>query len=1086
MGETPTAFPIDWKTVRSAGTQLLTRALGEPIFEPATADAEERQRTSDAEGRLYEHLPSGLPVVQAGTPLEFGAVLADRHRSDRSWYVPEYVGSVPEEPLMLCEVVGHQSGEPVWGATLRYAFESRTPPAVAERTDDGRLEAAPTRITETTLRIPEVDAQTGEREWVEHESVALEDGVVTFELTGERLKQAYQLIAREDPERDGQARPALVFAVGVDAWEDTAGVDANDGSDADLVWSQPVVSRRLDDVDDGTSVGFEPPAGQGRYFEAPPVVLGAAQTDETRGAVGVTVGSVETTGVEVGLERPTGGDGDRPRERVPARRGRDATDRDSSDERDSRRVRSHDRRRRDAVVRDHRDRDSSERRERSRTRVPSRRGRDATDRSRDDEDRPRERVPSRRGRDTTDRSRDDGDRPRERVPSRRGRDATDRDSSDERDSRSARARNRRSRDVVVRDHRERDSSDPEPSVEPETVGVVVLPEGPVLDAEGEAVGEAVLERSPSTAAWSAVELAGEVDDPVVLAQAAGDGHVAVGLRNVSASGFEYALEPWDGAEPTRVGFAVLRTGGYELLDGTVIDAGTVETDGEWASTALRSGFDDEPVVISQRQTADNGPDVVTRQRSVGTDRFRTRLQRSERGAALTDETVGYVAVERGAPRYDLRTVTLEEPVPVGYPCEDNRHAYAAVTDSGETVTVGCGPPWEEPLPDRQHYERLRDGSVPAPVSVFRSLSERDTFLVVPNRYVIGRDPETGAPSVYVAGKASPSDDRLTLVQLDVALVPALSPYDRAAIYKHLYGHTREVDGVPNAPILQWPTDLFGALEAFEWTSGLEVEGTPTPVGGGLRLTANFRDTAQATLAFDRLRQRGSNLSGSVEWAFGDATSAGSAVTLDLAQTAGDVLDARADPDTGRVTLESRCDRPVFVEKLLLFAEDHTEPTTHTFDEPLELEAGGETRIDDVLAAGETRAAPAFRIDEDPDGAFEERRIDVDRLEVPLTVTAQLGAAAEAVAGLELQVRFPGVGETRRLELVPEDGRFAGVTGVAYFRLPVTYYLSPDERVLEYEVTVRLESGEERVLGWQRHHLGDSATLHLRADDVGLE
>lgn len=1038
------------------GVQMLARTLEEPVFEATIVEPVGTRRTCVYEGDAAEQLPYGLPVVPAGSELKLEVTYEDRLRSDLSWYVPEYVGLLPEGPLLLCEVVGHQSGTPVWGGTFRYEYASRTPTAMADLANGDEIRPAPACIGDATLRIPEIDS-SGERTWVEHEPSALTDEAVEFEFTGEDLEQVYQLLARVEFDPEDRAGPTLAFDVHIDAWNEVGGQ-----RDGDAAWSQPVVTTRLPKVSrEPVAINFDAPSGSESFFSTPPVVLAGVQTVEGSDPVQPRLPPADTVGVEVRLERSRSvrrrsrdRDDDRDRRRFKTRRRRTDGDHD----RDRPRVRDHrkrDNRRRkrrntgrrgNVRVRDHRRKRRGNVRVRDHRRKRRNTGRRSNVRVRD----------HRQGGGRNRKQSDDG-RDRVRVPARRGRSATS-------------------------------------SIEPETVGVLALPNGPLLDVEGIPVGEAMLEARPSVdEEWHVESTTRAFDDPVVLPQVttAEDAiPVHIGVRNVDRDGFEYVLKPRAGDDdpddPETVGFVVLEQGRHELVDGTRLEVGTLETDHDWASVVLRDDFEDDPVVISQPQTRKNEPGVLTRQRAVGADEVRIKLQPETGESSLRTETVGYCVASVGEPRYDLGTFTVEQPVPVSYPCSDHRHAYAAVNDLDETVTFGCTPPWEESLPEPTRYELVRDDSIPAPVRVLRSLTEEDTFLVVPERYVIGRDPETGSPSVYVAGKVSPSDANLTLVQLDVALVPALTPYDRAAVEQHLYAHTREVNGTPARPTIQWPTDVFGALNDYEWSAGLDVEGRPTPVGRGLQLTANFRDTAEATLAFDRMRQAGSNLTGTIEWAFGETATASSAVVLDLEWTTGDVLEAITDPDTGAVTLESSCDRPVRVDRLLLYDPDHTEPAEHNFDKPIELEPGESQRIENVLEEGQRRAAADFTVDEDPASAFVERRIDVDRLEVPLTVTARLGEVAETIETIELHVRFPAVETTRHLELIPEDGSFAGVTDVASFRLPVTYYLSPDDRVLEYDATVRFgDDRDDLQTGWQTHGLGDAATLVLRPEGLGI-
>jgi hypothetical protein len=298
-----------------------------------------------------------------------------------------------------------------------------------------------------------------------------------------------------------------------------------------------------------------------------------------------------------------------------------------------------------------------------------------------------------------------------------------------------------------------------------------------------------------------------------------------------------------------------------------------------------------------------------------------------------------------------------------------------------------------------------------------------------------------------------------------------------------------VDGVPESPTIRWPSDLAGSLDEFEWTAGLDIDGGPMPVGSGLQLTANFEDVGDAKIAIGRLEedQSGSiGLTGSIGWAFRGGFTANSEVMLNLGRTTGDVVDAVPDPGSGAIDLVNRCDRPVRIDSLLLHSGDHTAPSEHEFEEPVVLDPGDETRTDPILG-DHTEAAVDFVIDEEPDTVLEENRIDVERLEVPLTVAANVGDLAADIESLNVHVQFSGADEREQCELVPESESFAGVQETLHFQLPLDHYLAPEERTVEYDVTVEFETDrDDEHVGWQTHNLGDSGVLTLRADDLGLE
>lgn len=155
--------------------------------------------------------------------------------------------------------------------------------------------------------------------------------------------------------------------------------------------------------------------------------------------------------------------------------------------------------------------------------------------------------------------------------------------------------------------------------------------------------------------WEAVRFSSTYENPVVAAlppSYAGPEGSSTRLRNVTATGFEVAVEEWltnDGPHRREeIGCLVVDEGVSRLADGTHVEAGTVRTDHGWSAVDFAHSFGTEPVVLSQVQTRNGWQPVVTRQRNVSTAGMELRLQEEEARGAHVPETVGYVAVEPGA------------------------------------------------------------------------------------------------------------------------------------------------------------------------------------------------------------------------------------------------------------------------------------------------------------------------------------------------------------------------------------------------------------------------------------------------------
>ncbi len=155
------------------------------------------------------------------------------------------------------------------------------------------------------------------------------------------------------------------------------------------------------------------------------------------------------------------------------------------------------------------------------------------------------------------------------------------------------------------------------------------------------------------------------DNPVVIAWVATEnGMQPVNVRVSAAEGNHVTLqlqEPnnLDGAHMAEtVNYVVVEAGAWVLPDGTILEAGELESgklsSAGFETVAFTAGFETAPVVLSQVQSF-NGPDfVTTRQDGTTEDGFRVTMQEEEalNGGSHARETIGWLAIEAGSGSVD--------------------------------------------------------------------------------------------------------------------------------------------------------------------------------------------------------------------------------------------------------------------------------------------------------------------------------------------------------------------------------------------------------------------------------------------------
>jgi len=155
--------------------------------------------------------------------------------------------------------------------------------------------------------------------------------------------------------------------------------------------------------------------------------------------------------------------------------------------------------------------------------------------------------------------------------------------------------------------------------------------------------------------WSWVDLQKAFVDPVVIANTWGEHgaeRVVIRVRNVDPTGFEIRLQRWNDQEgahpPETTDYLVMERGTYALGNQTLVEAGSVDTDGTRPSRSLTFSrqFNVVPVVVTA-VTSTNDPEAVSSElRTVTTSGVKVHLQKPNLSQLATpSETISYIAWE---------------------------------------------------------------------------------------------------------------------------------------------------------------------------------------------------------------------------------------------------------------------------------------------------------------------------------------------------------------------------------------------------------------------------------------------------------
>ncbi|NLS93660.1 MAG: cadherin-like domain-containing protein [Planctomycetaceae bacterium] len=156
----------------------------------------------------------------------------------------------------------------------------------------------------------------------------------------------------------------------------------------------------------------------------------------------------------------------------------------------------------------------------------------------------------------------------------------------------------------------------------------------------------------NSSSWKTITLQHTFKDPVVIAGPLsfnGSDPATIRIRNVKSNSFQVQVDEWDYLDGSHTeetfSYFVMESGVYVLGNGVQLIAGQVDTNQNWSTLYFPSKFDDQPVVLSQVQTANGSSAVVTRHRASSGSGFEVRLQEEESNDGTHSvETVGYLAM----------------------------------------------------------------------------------------------------------------------------------------------------------------------------------------------------------------------------------------------------------------------------------------------------------------------------------------------------------------------------------------------------------------------------------------------------------
>jgi len=162
-----------------------------------------------------------------------------------------------------------------------------------------------------------------------------------------------------------------------------------------------------------------------------------------------------------------------------------------------------------------------------------------------------------------------------------------------------------------------------------------------------------------------IQLDKDFDNPVVIAEPAsfkGSQPATVRISDVKSDSFVARVQETEAIDGNHAGedvsYLVVEAGTWELDDGTLIEAGELNTRGlvtqKWDDVSFGADFEKTPTVFSQIQTLNGVQYADTRQRRTDANGFQVGMEEEERlnSGGHARENIGWVAMSPGRGQWD--------------------------------------------------------------------------------------------------------------------------------------------------------------------------------------------------------------------------------------------------------------------------------------------------------------------------------------------------------------------------------------------------------------------------------------------------
>lgn len=519
----------------------------------------------------------------------------------------------------------------------------------------------------------------------------------------------------------------------------------------------------------------------------------------------------------------------------------------------------------------------------------------------------------------------------------------------------------------------------------------------------------------------------------------------------------------------------------------------------------------QPAELSQRRAKDivNLKSAITQKRLQPLIAQPQQQQQSVKAGAAIDGGKLVVAqrmsVARRKPVTQKRKmVTRHRSTYALDPVKHRRHFVVIDPNTQAETIFGDNPPWSSAastLPNMQ-FQRLGRHLVSLPdtvwnkTDIYESTIEPGRYILVPDRYVIAREPSTGKALIAASTLTDPENPSENQVVFDLGFSPDLDPADMLLIKVALTKRMGDLAPVGHTPMpfyVELPTEL-GQVLNLNWPNTLAGASSPVADGKILLVSLLANSLTSAKAIFEALVSQTNRLSGSFDFQLEDGIQKSISLIANLRQSEGDVFDISetlTQTDLSLV-LSEMCGLTHDLEGVVLWSENG-ELEERAFNPAALMNAD----YDNTLRAGLFRPLKewALRIQTHyPDEiTIDPTRYDIGTAMVIVMLSTMLTPEQVVPSDPDnvpvRQIVFEAEAASHPLTAYTmaieqhESGAQMFAPIVLDWDLPLNLYLQSEQRVLNCRARISFTDGSEVTTAWESHHFGTNPEYTLRSTHI---